>query len=89
MFVIVPVAFTLMGIGINDHYNIKNLEEHSEDVQAELLLHIERKSRSYESLSKGNLESIMSLDSAQQKIDSLLIEKYQVRSSRGSSLSEF
>ena len=89
MFIVIPVAFTIMGIGINDHYNLKNLETNSQESQAKILLHIEKKSMAYEYMSKCKLESIMTLDSAQAKIDSFLMEKYRVRSITGNSLPEF
>ena len=83
------VAFTVMGIGIDDHYNIKALEKHNSEIQQNIWSYVEAKSRSYESMTKGNYEAIRSLDSAQAKIDSFLIEKYRVRSLRGNQLPEF
>ncbi len=78
-----------MGLSVRDHFKLEGVEGHIENVQAELILYVEAKSRAYESMSKGNYESIIDLDAAQEKLDSFLIDKYKVRSLRENTLPEF
>ena len=94
-YILIPVLFTLIGVGVDDHYTIKSLEKHTVsdslflDVQADWWMHTEAKSRAYESMTKGNYEAIRALNESQAKIDSFLIEKYRVRSLRGNTLPDF
>ena len=89
LYVIIPCALFLMGLSVRDHFKLEGVEGHIENVQAELILYVEAKSRAYESMSKGNYESIIDLDAAQEKLDSFLIDKYKVRSLRENTLPEF
>ncbi len=95
LYVVIPVVFTIAGFAVNDHYTIKDLKRHTVsdsaflNVQSDWWMHTEKKSRAYESMTKGNYNAIQTLDSAQAKIDSFLIEKYRVRSLRENSLPEF
>ena len=92
IYILVPIIFTLVGVGINDHYAVRDLESHSVadstflSVQASLMMHVEAKTRAMESLAKTNsndiahiTQYIAEIRAAQDEIDKVLYREFRVR----------